>query len=167
MISQYGRRYSLIGPTLYLSIFISFDLLSIVIRAVGGGLASSAGGKTPPGDTKPGTHTMLAGIIIQLVSMSTFAILWVLFLWRARAATISKALIIAATFCTFCIMVRNFYRAVELAQGWDGYLITHEVYFAILDGTLMALAVGVFNFFHPARYLTGELEKVDEGVQMT
>ena len=60
------------------------------------------------------------------------------------------------TFSAFCIIVRNFYRAVELSQGWKGYLITHEVYFAVLDGALMAMSVGVFNIFFPARYLTGE-----------
>ena len=60
------------------------------------------------------------------------------------------------TFAAFCIMVRNFYRAVELAQGWDGYLITHEVYFAVLDGALMVMAVVVFNLFFPTQYVTGE-----------
>ena len=53
-------------------------------------------------------------------------------------------------------MVRNFYRAVELAQGWDGYLITHEVYFAVLDGALMVMAVVVFNLFFPSRYVSGD-----------
>ena len=53
-------------------------------------------------------------------------------------------------------MVRNFYRAVELAQGWHGYLITHEVYFTVLDGTLMVMAVGVFNLFFPTRYVSGK-----------
>ena len=156
LISQYGRRYSFISPTTYLAVFISFDLLSIIIQAVGGGLASSAGGKDPPGNTTPGTHTMLAGIIIQLVSMSSFAVLFLIFLWRARAVNISKTLIMATSFSAFCIMVRNYYRAVELAQGWDGYLITHEVYFAVLDGALMVMAVVVFNIFFPARYVDGE-----------
>ena len=156
LISEYGRHYSFIGPTTYLSIFVSFDLLSIIIQAVGGGLASSAGGKDPPGNTKPGTHTMLAGIIIQLVSMSCFSLLWIIFLWRAQRERIPRTLILTTTFSAFCIMVRNFYRAVELAQGWDGYLITHEVYFAVLDGALMVMAVGVFNIFYPARYISGE-----------
>jgi len=113
MIRQYGRRYSFIGPNTYLYIFISFDLLSIVIQAVGGGLASSAGAKDPPGDT-------------------------------------------ATTFSASCVMIRNYYRAVELGQGWDGYLIKHEVYFAVLDAALMVMAVVVFKIFFPTRYLSGE-----------
>ena len=67
-------------------------------------------------------------------------------------------LVLATTFSAACIIIRNFYRAIELSQGWNGYLITHEVYFAVLDGALMALAVGVFNVFFPTRYLSGEPE---------
>lgn len=156
MIRQYGRRYSFIGLNTYLYIFISFDLLSIVIQAVCGGLASSAGAKDPPGDTSVGVHIMLAGIIIQLVSMTSFAGLWVSFLWRARALPISKTLILATTFSASCVIIRNYYRAVELGQGWDGYLIKHEVYFAVLDAALMVMAVVVFNIFFPTRYLSGE-----------
>ena len=156
MITQYGRRYSLISARLYLAIFVSFDLISIIIQAVGGASASKAGSEDPPGNTKPGTHIMMAGIIIQLVSMSAFGLLWLIFLWRARAVPISRILLTVTTFSAFCIIVRNFYRAVELSQGWKGYLITHEVYFAVLDGALMALSVGIFNIFFPARYLTGQ-----------
>lgn len=156
MITQYGRRYSLISARLYLAIFVSFDLISIIIQAVGGASASKAGSEDPPGNTKPGTHIMMAGIIIQLVSMSAFGLLWLIFLWRARAVPISRILLTVTTFSAFCIIVRNFYRTVELSQGWKGYLITHEVYFAVLDGALMALSVGIFDVWFPARYLTGQ-----------
>ena len=61
----------------------------------------------------------------------------------------------ATSGAAFCIVVRNFYRAVELGQGWKGYLITHEVYFAVLDGALMAICVLIFNVFFPARFVDG------------
>ena len=67
-----------------------------------------------------------------------------------------KSLAWATTFSTFCIIVRNLYRAIELSQGRNGYLITHEIYFAVLDGALMARAVGVFNVFFPAMHLSAE-----------
>jgi len=166
MIKQYGRRYSPFSSTLYLVIFISFDLVSIIIQAIGGGMASKAGGQDPPGNTAPGTHVMMAGIIIQLVSMSVFALLWLAYLWRAHAVGYSKTLVVATTFAAFCIVVRNFYRSVELSQGWKGYLITHEVYFAVLDGALMALAVLVFNIFFPAKYVSGTPELDSHGQPM-
>ena len=156
MINKYGRQYSFISSSMYLKIFITFDIVSIIIQAIGGGMASAAGGKDPPGNTKPGTKIMMAGIIIQLVSMCVFGLLWFIFLWRARKMRCPKSLVWATTFSAFCIIVRNFYRAIELSQGWKGYLITHEVYFAVLDGALMAMAVGIFNVFFPARHLSVE-----------
>jgi len=95
--------------------------------------------------------------------MCVFALFWLLFLWRARAMPLSRVLILSTTFSAFCIIVRNFYRAVELAQGWKGYLITHEVYFAVLDGALMALAVGIFNIAFPAKYTSGQSEGNKDG----
>lgn len=81
LISQYGQRYSPLSARLYLIIFITFDLISIAIQGTGGGLASSEGSAIPPKSTALGTHIMLAGIIIQLVSMSIFCMLWLYFLW--------------------------------------------------------------------------------------
>lgn len=84
--------------------------------------------------------------------MCIFAVLWTITLWRARRVPsyrVLKTVLVAATFSAGCIIVRNFYRAFELAQGWTGYLITHETYFCFLDGALVALAVGAFNVVHP------------------
>ena len=155
MISQYGRAYSPLSPRVYMFVFIGFDLVSIAIQGTGGGLASAAGSKVPPGNTGPGTHTMMAGIIIQLVSMSIFVGLYFYFIWAARALPYSLTIVAATSFVAALILIRNFYRAVELSQGWTGFLITHEVYFTVLDGALMALVPITFNIFHPAKYITG------------
>ncbi|KAL9094938.1 MAG: hypothetical protein Q9165_002888 [Trypethelium subeluteriae] len=157
-------HYSPLSPRLYLIIFISFDLLSIIIQGVGGGIAASANNDDK--DTAPGTHIMIAGIIIQLVSMSVFCFLWLWTVYRARAHLHTPAtagdklsgsrlrLLVATTcFAATCIVVRNFYRAVELGQGWTGYLITHEIYFCLLDGMLMALSLLAFNIVHPAWFV--------------
>ena len=62
-------------------------------------------------------------------------------------------LLVVTTLAAALILIRNFYRAVELSQGWTGYLISHEVYFCVLDGALMSLCVVLFNVIHPAWYL--------------
>lgn len=96
---------------------------------------------------------MMAGIILQLASMCVFAILFLWVVWRARAVPRESKitfLLMATSFSTACIIIRNFYRAVELSQGWRGYLITHEVYFDVLDGMLMVLAAVAFNIVNPA-----------------
>ena len=118
-------------------------------------MAAGAVSKSPPGNPKPGTYVMLGGICFQLLSMSIFCILWLLFLFRARKVPYSRLFAFTTSLATAFIMVRNFYRAFELGQGWTGYLITHEVYFCVLDGGLMALATLIMNFFHPSGYVTG------------
>jgi hypothetical protein len=54
---------------------------------------------------------------------------------------------------TLMIYIRCIYRTVELLGGWSGYIITHEVYFACLDGLPMVIALITFNIFHPGRYI--------------
>ena len=52
-------------------------------------------------------------------------------------------------------MVRNMYRAVELGEGFDGYLNHHEAYFSVLDASFMVLAPAIFNIFWPPKYVDG------------
>lgn len=71
--------------------------------------------------------------------------------------TLRKAeyLLIGVAFASLMIYVRGIYRAIELAQGWTGYLITHEVYFIWLDGFPMVLCLWVFAALHPGWLLKG------------
>lgn len=102
---------------------------------------------------------MMAGITRQLVSMTVFGFLWVLFLRRARAKVVSeRAVVVATSLLSPLIVVRNLYRVLELSQGWQGELLMDEVYFAVLDGTLLELAVGAFNLVFRGRYLVGKEE---------
>ena len=59
-------------------------------------------------------------------------------------------LLFATRFSKACIIISNFYCAIELSQGWNRYLITHEPYFCVLYGALVVLAVVVFNVVHQA-----------------
>lgn len=159
LITTHGRQFSPMSPKWCLIIFITFDFISICVQALSGGLAASASATYPSGNTEPGTRIMMAGIIVQLVSMTIFGFLWVLFLWRARAKAVSeRAVVVATSLSSLLIVVRNLYRVLELSQGWHGQLITHEVFFAVLDGGLMVLAVGAFNLVFPGRYLIGKEE---------
>ncbi|KAL9115155.1 MAG: hypothetical protein Q9227_000949 [Pyrenula ochraceoflavens] len=157
MITQkWGRDISPISPRFYVAIFVTFDLVSIAIQGAGGGIAASG---TTDSETANGAHIMLAGIAIQLASMAVFVFLWFLVISRAnsrgylRAEPRLKLPLLVWTAGAVLIVTRNIYRCVELAQGWNGYLISREVYFAVLDGMLMAICVVLFNIVHPAWYL--------------
>jgi hypothetical protein len=68
-------------------------------------------------------------------------------------------LLVAVFISLFMIFVRSIYRTIELLQGWEGYLITHEGYFIGLDAATMTVAVAVFNFFDPVFLLWGQDNK--------
>jgi len=166
LIRTFGRRVSPISPAAYLYIFCTVDVASLVVQAVGGGMASIAYEKTPPGDTASGTHIMVAGILFQLASICVFAFLFTYVILRAlrsRGEMLAQRkiqYIIAATiFAVVFIVIRSIYRTIELLQGWSGYLISTERYFIALDGAMMILAVGVFNVVQPRWSEVGESKR--------
>jgi len=153
-----GKETSPISATTYLWIFCGCDLISLVVQAVGGSMASQAAAATPPRKSETGTNIMVGGIVFQMASITVFVFLFLEFLRRTRKQRRSITakiylLVGASAFSCLMIYIRSIYRTVELLQGWSGYLITHEGYFIGLDAVLMFLAVVVFNFIHPGWFL--------------
>lgn len=68
---------------------------------------------------------------------------------RARRLKKAELLLIGTAFASAMIYARGVYRSVELAQGWTGHLMTHEVYFIWLDGLPMVLGYAAFAVLHP------------------
>ncbi|PWY81601.1 RTA1-domain-containing protein [Aspergillus sclerotioniger CBS 115572] len=163
-IQLFGRQSSILSPKRYLWIFCTCDIVSLVIQAAGGGLASSESNEVN-GDTSLGTNIMVAGIVFQLVSLTIFVICAVDFFRRSLRLGYLGSLIqgslsyllFAMVFSVVCIYIRSIYRTIELAQGWTGYLITHQIYFIVLDGIMMVMAVGIFNIFHPGWLLPSDM----------
>ncbi|KAJ5616176.1 hypothetical protein N7537_001290 [Penicillium hordei] len=154
-IQLLGPESSFIKPSLYLWIFCTCDIISLVVQAVGGGLASGEADKIG-GDTATGTNIMVAGIVFQLFSITIFAVCAVDFIRRTMRKHLLQSvkgsvipLFAAMILSIVCIYIRSIYRTIELVQGWDGYLITHEAYFVALDGAMMVVSVVVFNVIHP------------------
>ncbi|KAL8684027.1 MAG: hypothetical protein Q9186_000057 [Xanthomendoza sp. 1 TL-2023] len=174
IIHIFGSHTSPLSAKQYLWVFCSIDFFSLLLQAVGGGLASAAGEK-PNGDLKPGTNTMIVGIIFQLAANLVFAGLAASVVaktykkgkgilnvddlaisqsdaTKTRAATTTRRMRIlvgATSISTLALIVRGIYRSIELLQGWRGYLITTESYFIGLDGALMAIAVLIFVIANP------------------
>lgn len=110
---------------------------------------------------------MVAGIAFQLATMTLFGLLVLDFFRRVLASgsqlkgyvTQPMRLVLVALVVSFVmIYIRSIYRTIELAQGWSGYLITHQGYFIGLDAAIMAIAVGIFVALDPA-VLIGKLER--------
>lgn len=47
------------------------------------------------------------------------------------------------------IMVRSIFRVVEYLQGFNGYILRHEAFLYVFDGTLMFLVLVIFIAVHP------------------
>lgn len=194
LIEVYGHNFALIkNPMLYSYIFMCCDLISLIVQAVGGGMAGTAAANATSPDN--GDHVFVAGLAFQVASMSVFLFLWfhlvyqifvvtrmrhtgasrpssalaripqeqVDYLYRSKFQSLRihpKRWIFnyfpwALTAAVLLVFVRCIYRVIELAQGWSGELITHEVYFIILDALMMSLATTILTVFHPGFVFKG------------
>jgi len=79
IVMVFGEHISRFRPRTYTFTFISFDFLSLIFQAVGGALASAA---NTPSALQTGVDVMLAGLGIQVVSMSLFIALCGEFAWK-------------------------------------------------------------------------------------
>jgi hypothetical protein len=68
----------------YLGIFLGADVISLIMQAVGGGIASSADAAKGD-DMEIGPNIMLAGIVFQLISMLFFVVIGTDFIYRVKA----------------------------------------------------------------------------------
>jgi hypothetical protein len=131
--------------SLYPWIFISCDIFSLVLQAVGGGVAASA--NTPSG-SDIGGHIMLAGIVFQVATFTFLYILTTIFILNLRGGkstltTEASTMLHSKDFKIFAsgvfvsslaIYIRCLYRIAELATGWANEIMRNEVEFIVLDG---------------------------------
>ncbi|KAF2226233.1 RTA1 like protein-domain-containing protein [Elsinoe ampelina] len=155
-----GREKSLLRPEWYTWVFITADIVSIVLQAVGGALASSAETEV---ESDRGGNIMLAGIAWQVVSLAAFGVLGLLYafrVWSRRAGMTAgqeglvrskrfRAFVGAVMLAYTTIMVRCIYRIPELAGGWSNELMRKELEFAVLDSAMVAIACLALTLAHP------------------
>jgi hypothetical protein len=140
------------------------DFLSLVLQAAGGAIADTAPASDP--DLKQtGIDVMIAGLVLQCVSLLIFLIVGLDFFARvhrhgadassppSRTALRSKPtfrLFLASLLvATLAILARSIFRAMELWGGFAGELWNNETEFLILDGAMITLAVLLLTVLHP------------------
>ncbi|EER34915.1 predicted protein [Candida tropicalis MYA-3404] len=69
--------------------------------------------------------------------------------YKLRQMRLFGWLPLAITCAVIAVYIRCVYRVVELAQGWNGYLMVHEVFLLVLDASMMTICGLVFIPFHP------------------
>jgi len=67
-----------------------------------------------------------------------------------------RLMLLSAGMTTVWVLIRSIYRTIELADGWTGQIITTQVYFNLLDGAPIVLAMVTLNALHPGWLLREE-----------
>ncbi|OKL57332.1 hypothetical protein UA08_07453 [Talaromyces atroroseus] len=160
----FGRKYSTLKAEWYPYIFVTCDLLSLILQGTGGGLAATA---TTPHDASIGSDVMLAGIVWQVITLTVFGLLWAQYLWSVKKAPAHQLSVEAENvwmrknFWIFCsgILVafvatyaRCVYRIAEMAGGWQNSIMQDETTFIIFESAMCAVAVLTLCITHPGHF---------------
>jgi len=179
MVLYCGPEYSRLKARFYPWIFVGSDLASIIVQAIGGGVAASAKNGANKKLLSAGDALIITGIALQSVTMFVCGSLVLDFFLRRRKARthdkvetegVAGVSIDAATlpndahttsplrFKFFCwaigfafltILIRCLYRIPEMAGGWGNPRMRDEPVFLVLDGGMVALASIAFTVAHP------------------
>ncbi|KAJ7359704.1 RTA1 like protein-domain-containing protein [Mycena albidolilacea] len=170
VLNVLGTEISPVPPKIYLVVVFLVDCVCLLLQAIGGGIAGAA--FESGASTQLGTDIMVAGIISQLVSGCVFLAFLGLVVpraWRRLQERENRrlALTMTATVVSTVMMVlRGFYRSVELCQGWRGYLITNQGFVVGLDAVPMVVAMGGLAILNPGVLLRGFEMKRTDGLDM-
>lgn len=106
-----------------------------------------------------GENVIIGGLFVQIVFFGFFVITAGLFQMRitrnpsARSKELEgvwnrhmNALYVASIF----ILVRSVVRVVEYIEGYQGFLMKHEVFIYVFDALLMFIVMLVLHYSHPS-----------------
>ncbi|KAJ3710748.1 RTA1 like protein-domain-containing protein [Lentinula raphanica] len=153
-------------------IFVWSDVITFWVQAAGGGMSVNSS------MASAGTTVAMIGLVLQLVSFGLFTLLLISFGFRVRSkypnawdvrsdesvlsvagpfktSTLTNWKILYFTVCTTCvgILIRCIFRIAEFAGGYSGFLSTHEGYFYLLDSLPLWIAMTLYCFLWPSRFI--------------
>jgi hypothetical protein len=167
IIVLYGQHNSRFAPRVVAITFMTSDFLSLLLQAIGGAIADTSDPGTPMRQT--GVDIMIAGLLLQAISLFLFLIVIADFAWRSRRGVLDqdparqrtrkgllfKAFLASILLSTVVILVRSVFRVAELWGGFSGDLWNDETDFLVLDGAMIAIAVVCLTALHPGLAFRG------------
>ncbi|KAJ3101319.1 hypothetical protein HK100_004558 [Physocladia obscura] len=151
LIINVGGSYSPIRHTLIAKIFVGCDILSFLVQCAG-----SAVLLTIPSLFVTGTNILIAGLVVQVISFTAFLITASAFYYRASQDNKGmgwRIIFIVLFASATLVLIRSVFRVIEFSSGYSGPIVKDENYMYAFDFGLIAIAIILFNFFHPARYI--------------
>lgn len=142
------------------------DFLSLLLQAIGGAIADTSDTNA---DGQIGIDIMIAGLMLQSISLAVFLIVIADFAWRCskgvlnmdsdkqriRHRSVFKAFTASILLATVAVLIRSIFRVAELWEGFNGALWNNETDFLVLDGVMITLACICLTALHPGVALGG------------
>lgn len=144
-------HHSLIPLKWLTKLFVGGDVASFLLQGAGGGLITN--------HESLGKAIVIVGLLVQVVFFGLFIIVMAVFQKRIRKGATAVAvetrnkpsslrnwqfILVTLFFCSWLILSRSIVRLAEFAQGFHGYIISHEVYLYVFDAALMFLCMVIF-----------------------
>jgi len=167
LISYVGAEHSIVNPRKVATVFVISDIFTFLLQAGGSAL------ETSDKLIKTGQKIALVGLTLQAISYGFFCLLLIkshISIKTSGTSPIHKPcimLIWVLYFSSAFISIRCIYRVVEFAEGYGGYLLTHEVFLYTLDTLPLLLAIVVYIPFWPAKYMEHSDVKHAESLEMS
>ena len=168
----FGKKFSFVKPKLVTPVFVTLDVISLVIQGAGSGIA--AVNEINIEDPTGGSNIVVGGLSVQLLGYVGFDILAIVFAFKAWGGRGDAAPpphlwtpkmrrgLIAAFFSALLVLLRSCFRTGEMAEGWIGPVATTEWYFYVFDATPVTLAVLLLAIWHPSQYLPIKIRGPEE-----
>jgi RTA1 like protein len=166
-----GRKVYGVKAKHFTWLFVSLDILSFLIQAAGGLMAS---GKNAPQVVKNGLNVYMAGMGVQEFIILIFVSMAVRFqkkltqqeqrgfnagqgvsMSEYRTAPQARKLLYVVYTVLGLITLRIIFRLVEFSQGFTSDLASHEWFVYVFDAVPMLAAIVAINLLHPGRILRG------------
>ncbi|QRW27191.1 metallopeptidase MepB [Rhizoctonia solani] len=160
IMAYVGPEYGLVGHEFITKVFVGADIVAILTQASGGSMLSGDDFSS----VKIGRTVLIVGLAFQVVAFGIFMFIALALDLKTRRKlgdkmTPIRPLIWAFYVSALLIIIRSIFRAIEFStisfesEVQQGYAITHEWMFYVLDSLLILLATIVFNWIHPSSYL--------------
>ncbi|KAL0467502.1 RTA1 like domain-containing protein [Neurospora intermedia] len=183
IVASLSPSLSPFRPRFYPLFFVPADVSCLVIQAIGGGIAASAG-KDNYTLLQHGNRVIIAGIVLQVVVLGAFGGLSSIFLLRAQKyfGTMSETTTMekqtwqdkktkmflwamAGGYAT--LLIRCIYRIAEMAGGWGNEIMQDEPSFVVLESFMVLIACVLFTAFAPGVWFPwmSHSEKVNPGLR--
>ncbi|TQW00040.1 hypothetical protein V2A60_005451 [Cordyceps javanica] len=152
-IIYYAPDLSRFRPQLFYWVFIPFDVVCLILQAIGGALSTAL-----KDNKRLGVDISMAGLILQVIVIAMFMGAFSDYMLRLVRSGRSRAELKAwrsiaffsglVAACIF-ILARCAYRVVELKDGYSSKLFREETPFIVLEGVILVFAGISLMFGNP------------------